>query len=195
MLRLPFGAVLVVCILIVSPGRAADKADDLAAVLKRLDKLEAENAALKKELAELKQSLTATPKEPPVPLSKEDKAAVETKIKALGKEVCEDMIAGRLAGMYQMTSAKYRKDKDRKAFDEAITKTGAYKVFVATADNKKPVETYTIKAGQKPTKWTFYYGRTVDYGFNTYRTTVALFFIEEDGEWKIEDFDLRRDDS
>lgn len=193
--RLLFGVALVGGILLVSPGRAADNADDLATIKKRLDKLEAENAALKKELADLKERLSPSAKEPPVPVSKEDKEKIEAKIKAIGKEVCEDMIAGRLALVYQGMSAKYRKEKDRKAFDESITKTGAWRVFVATADDKKAKEGYTIKPGQKPTKWTLTYTRTADYGFYTYRTNVTLFFVEEEGEWKIEDFDLRRDDN
>jgi hypothetical protein len=186
------GLALALAIFVPTVCLAEEKSDDLAVLKKRVEKLETENAALKKEIADLKDALAALGRLAKAPGAK---PVGEDKIKELGKELAEDLVKGRLAAVYQMTSPTFRKTTDRKAFEEQMTKNGGYKVLVATADEKKPTEDFRVKAGQKPTKWYWYYTRTANYGFNTYRVNVAVVFIEDDGEWKIDELDIRRDDS
>lgn len=189
MSRCPLLAVPFVALLAALPCSAADP-DDLAALKKRLDKLETENAALKKELADVKQALAPWLK---VPKESVEKVGTEEKIKAFGKELAEDLVHGRLAAVYDATSANYRKTTDRKMFEELMKKDGAFKVLTATA-GEKAAEATRVKAGAKKA-WNWYYTRTVSAGFSTYRVNVAAAFVEEDGDWKIDALDLRRDDS
>lgn len=188
----PVFAAVALAALVPLAGSAQDKPDDLAALKARLDKLEAENAALRKEVAVLKDAVGPVIK---LPKDAAPKTTAADKVKALGKEAVEDLAKGRLIGFYDGTSAAFRKKTDLKKFDEQMKADNGFKLLTQMSSKSGKTEDHAAKALQAPGKWRYYYTGIINYGGSTRpdRVNIALTFLEEDGEWRIDDIDIRYD--
>jgi hypothetical protein len=165
---------LIVFLLGVSPAWAEDSGE-VAKLKARLDKLEAENAAIKRELAELKKNLAALQGKPnTLP------QAAEAKLKKALDDFFEDFNKGRLRSAYHSMSQPYQKRKERGAFDAFMA---THKSLMLKACNEF-TRTYKFR---KLAKDNAYECDIViaDVGGPS-NMTVRL--IEEEGAWKIDDF-------
>lgn len=157
---------------------AQEPQDEVAKLKTRIDKLEAENAAIKKEFAELKAQLTALRKDssqkPPAPNTEDDK------VKKVVENFLEDLQKGRLTSAYRDTSAAFQKQTDRKAFDELIQKQHGI--------TNPPQSEYKCRKLSKDGGFEVYVTSLVPFVV-PYNLTVRL--IEEEGVWKVNEWEWK----
>jgi hypothetical protein len=155
---------------------------DLAKLQARIDTLEAENTAIKRELAQLKGQLVAllgSPKQLP--------QTEENKLKKAVFDSFEDLGRGRLRSAYLSMSQPYQKRTDRASFDAFI------------AEHKKL--TRLFQEGNSPLHQSIYKFRKLakdkayecDLAFPSFvlgpnELNLTLRLIEEEGTWGIDDF-------
>jgi hypothetical protein len=180
---------LVLTLLLALPAAAQDKQDSPDSLKARVEKLEAENAAMKKELAALKQQLEALAKGPG---AKEAKPAPEEeKVKQAGKGFVEDLEKDRLASAYRATTAAYQKRTERKAFDELVEKSPEVR-SLSTFEQSRQEKVRRV-AADKDYEYYFtglHLGTGPHLG-NNRLVNIALKLVEEGGEWKVDDVEIR----
>jgi hypothetical protein len=172
------------------PSSAKERQDDLAALKARIDKLEAENIAIKKEIAELKKQLTALGGSPATGPRKPKFTDEEEKVTLTANQFVADLEKGRLASAYLSTSGAYQKRTARKAFDELMEAQPILKKLVTT----EPWSEHKIKKLPKGKAYNYYLtspelGSGGPLGPNVLNMTLRL--IDEEGEWKVDEIEIR----
>jgi hypothetical protein len=178
-----FPGALVLTLLIALPSLAQQKPDSADNLKARIEKLEADNAALRKELAALKDQLDALVKGAG---TKEIKPTPEEeKIKQLGKEFVEDLEKDRVASAYRSTSAAFQKRTERKAFDEMVEKNPQLKGLIQLDVWRQQ----KVKKLSGDKGYEYYFTGTV-LGTNML-VNISLVLIAEGSEWKVDDVEIR----
>jgi cell division protein FtsB len=177
-----FPCALVCTLLIALPAVAQQKPDSADNLKARIEKLEADNAALKKEVAALKEQLDALVKGP----AKEIKPTPEEeKVKQLGKEFVEDLEKDRVASAFRSTSAAFQKRTERKAFDEMVEKSAELKGLIQVEQFRQ--QKVKKLSGDKGYEY-YFTGQT----FQTSKlVNISLVLINDSGEWKVDDVEIR----
>jgi cell division protein FtsB len=162
----------------------------VAALKARIDKLEAENTAIKKEIAELKKQLTALGGSPATGPRKPKLTDEEEKVTLTANEFVADLEKGRLASAYLLTSGAYQKRTARKAFDELIEAQPILKKLAKTEHLRE----HKIKKLPKGKGYEYYLtsaelGNGSPLGPNVLNLTLRL--IDEEGEWKVDEIEIR----
>jgi hypothetical protein len=167
------------------PSSAQERQDDVAALKARIDKLEAENTAIKKEIAELKKQLAALGGSPTTGPGKPKLTDEEAKVTLAANEFVADLEKGRLASAYLSTSGAYQKRTARKAFDELMEAQPILKKLVEI----EPWREHKIKKLPKGKAYEYYLTCAELGGSNVLNMTLRL--IDEEGEWKVDEIGIK----
>jgi cell division protein FtsB len=172
------------------PSSAQERQDDVAALKARVDKLEAENTAIKKEIAEVKKQLTALGGSPATGPRKPKLTDEEEKVTLTANEFVADLEKGRLASAYLSTSDTYQKRTARKAFDELVEAQPILKKLAKTEHLRE----HKIKKLPKGKAYEYYLtsaelGNGDALGPNLLNMTLRL--IDEEGEWKVDEIEIK----
>ena len=177
-----FPCALVLPFLFALPAVAQDKQDTLETLKARVEKLEAENAALKKDLAALKQQVETLAKGP----AKETKPTPEEeKVKQVGKSFVDDLAHDSLASAYRSTTAAFQKRTERKAFDEMIEKTPQVKSMYTTGVTQPE----RVKKSSGDKGYEYYYTAYETGSFKL--VNISLILVKDGDEWKVDDVEIR----
>jgi hypothetical protein len=177
MTRITLSSIILV---LVSSGQllAQGSAEDLAKLKARIEKLEADNAALKKELAQLRAKLESLGKklDPSVATPSAPEAAL--------KEFFSDLHRGRNASAYATMSVAYRKQTDRAAFDTFIEKNPVLRNNLNAFFHQGACK-FRKLANDKTFECDFIGQAILD---DRPFVNIVLRVVEDDGAWKIDDF-------
>jgi hypothetical protein len=183
--RFPY--TLAVLLLFTLPSSGQEKQDSPEGLKARIEKLEAENAALKKDLAALKQQVDALVKGAGAE-RKENKPTEEAQaVKQVGKDFVVDLERDRLASAFGSTSAAFQKRTERKAFDDLVAQHAEVRTLIQVPEfREEKVKKLTADKGYD------YYFTAPMFGSNKL-VNVALRIVKEDNEWKVDDVEIRSD--
>jgi cell division protein FtsB len=173
-----FGALISLLFLSGFPAWAEPAQNEVAKLKARVEKLEAENAAIKKELADLKAQVTTLRKSPSKSPNLTEAKQLEQAIEAFRG----DLIKDRLTSAYNFLSARRQKRMDRKAFNAFIKKHPLLKARLFLTEykfRKLPKEV----AANGYECYVLCSGGTADPVLN-----MTLRLVQEGGDWKLDEF-------
>jgi len=123
----------------------------------------------------------------PVTNSPNSPGSIEDKIRKLGDDCVEDLRVDRLLSVYRLTTQSYQQKMPREQFDEMVHKVAKLR-NISTASTLRE-----SKVRRGPDGKTFEYYCTAQQINATAVVNVALTFVDSDGEWRIDEIELRQD--
>jgi hypothetical protein len=148
---------------------------------RRLDRLDSETAKALKGGQDLAGALLSASN--PAASS----ANLDDRIRKLGDDCVEDLRVDRLLSVYRLTTKAYQQKVSREQFDELVHKTAKLRsITLVPAQRESKVRESADSKGYE------YYctANLINYSGVV---NVALTFVESDGDWRIDEIELRQD--
>jgi hypothetical protein len=114
-------------------------------------------------------------------------ASIDDQIRKLGDDCVEDLRVDRLLSVYRLTTKAYQQKVPREQFDDLVHKVAELRNMSITTGQR---ESKTRKAADG--KRCEYYCTANLVNANGV-VNIALTFVESDGEWRIDELELRQD--
>jgi hypothetical protein len=123
----------------------------------------------------------------PVTNSPNSSASIDDKIRKLGDDCVEDLRVDRLLSVYRLTTHAYQQRMPREQFDEMVHKVAKLRNISTAATLRES------KVRKGPDGKRFEYYCTAHQINATAVVNIALTFVDSDGEWRIDEIELRQD--
>jgi hypothetical protein len=123
----------------------------------------------------------------PVTNSPNSPASIDDQIRKLGDDCVEDLRVDRLLSVYRLTTKTYQQKVSREQFDELVHKVAKLRNMSITTGQR---ESKTRKAADGKS-CEYYCTAKLDNANGV--VNIALTFVESDGEWRIDEIELRQD--
>lgn len=124
-----------------------------------------------------------------VPAGNQANAAnsIENRIKKLGDDCVEDLRVDRLLSVYRLTTSAYQLKMPREQFDEMVRKISKLRNMFNVATQRES----KVRLSADKTRAEYYCtSNLISHGGVV---NVALTFVDVDGNWLIDDIELRQD--
>jgi hypothetical protein len=112
---------------------------------------------------------------------------MEDRIKKIGDATVDDLRMDRLLSVYRLTTAAYQKKMPREQFDEMVHKIGKLRSMLAVPSQRES-KVRKVDGGRS-----FEYYCTSTLANPDGVVNVSFLFVEGDGDWRIDDIELRQD--